>query len=174
MPKLHLAFENRFIKRYTQYGEINLIYLQSFVDKITMNEDYPPISSFLLDADSDSNKTRCGVGKCNANKRKISFTGTVNDTLWNILPQLNATHAFINFGWIENDDDNQTKESKLACALNEFSKHHPNIKTHRMTTPPQTESISNTSSFFDAAKMKCNCNIFDRTTMNANVPLDCP
>ena len=41
-----------------------------------------------------------------------------------------------------------------------------------MTTPPHTESISNTTAFFDAGKMKCNCNIFDRTTMNANVPLD--
>jgi len=168
-PKLNLTFENRFIKRYTQYGEINLIYLQSFVDKITMNEDYPPFSSFLPDG---TNTTRCGVGECNANKRKISFTGTVNDTLWNILPQLNTTHAFVSFGWTEIDDENQTKQSELACALNEFSKHHPNIKTYQMTTPPHTESISNTTAFFNAAKMKCNCNVFDRTTMNENVPLD--
>lgn len=38
--------EYRFIKRSTPYGEINIIYLQNFRDRIRMIKDYPPFSTY--------------------------------------------------------------------------------------------------------------------------------
>ena len=168
-PNIELTTENRFIKQYTQFGEIKLIYLQSFVDKVTMNQDFPPYSSFLPDG---TNKNRCEVGDCSPNKRTVVFTGTVNDTVWNILPRLNTTHAFVNFGWREEDDEKQTKQSAISCTLKDFNKHHSNIMTQLITTPPSKEYISNTANYFDISKLECNCNVFDRTTMTKDVPLD--
>jgi hypothetical protein len=92
--------------------------------------------------------------------------------LWNILPQLNATHAFVNIGWTEMDDEKLTKQSAFSCALRYFDKHHSNIRTWFITPPPSKEYISNTTNFFDIAKLECNCNVFDRTTMNKDVPAD--
>ena len=40
------TFENRFIKRSTSFGEINLIYVQNFENYITMSKEYPPFTSF--------------------------------------------------------------------------------------------------------------------------------
>jgi hypothetical protein len=47
--------------------------------------------------------------------------------MWNILPKLNATHAFINLGWewITTFDD----ISELSCSIREFERHHPSIRS---------------------------------------------
>ena len=67
-----------------------------------MNKDFPSFSSFLSDGSSIN---RCGVGECSSETRTIVCTGNVNETLWSILPRLNTTHAFVNFGWTEYDDE---------------------------------------------------------------------
>ena len=169
-PKIERSSENRFIKRSTRFGEINLIYLQAFVDRVTMNKDFPPFSSFLSDG---SNINRCGVGECSSETRTIVFTGNVNETLWSILPRLNTTHAFVNFGWTEYDDEAQTRQSAFSCELTDFERHHPNIRTYLISTPPNRKQNSDPSLYFNASKLlKCNCGVLDRSTINQDAPLD--
>ena len=163
-PKIERSSESRFIKRSTRFGEINLIYLQAFVDRVTMNKDFPPFSPFLSDG---SNMNRCGGGECSSETRSIVFTGNVNETLWSILPRLNTTHAFVNFGY---DDEAQTRQSAFSCALTDFERHHPNIRTYLISTPPNRKQNSDPSLYFNASKLlKCNCGVLDRSTMNTGI-----
>jgi hypothetical protein len=113
------TYENRFIKRSTPFGEINLIYLKNFMNLICMNEEFPPYSSFA------STPKRCKTDECN-NRTEDAFQGNLNETLSNILPQLNAMHAFISLGWEDNFPF--VNQSDFSCTMREFERHHPDIK----------------------------------------------
>jgi len=80
--------ENRFITRSTPSGEINLVNLVNCLGYVPMNEEYPPFVKF---EDAPKQSIFPTVGKWE--------NYNVNETLWNILPKLNTTHAFINLGW---------------------------------------------------------------------------
>lgn len=163
-----LTVENRFIKRTTQFGEINLVYLSSMLDKVDMNFDFPPFSSFLPPPRGSIN--RCLVGECSHENRKNIFTGNVNETLWSILPVLKATHAFVSYGW-ERSNESQA-QSNFSCILNEFERQHPSIKTFLLSTPPRRHERSNLTEMFDVSKLKCSCGVLDRSIVNKDVPYD--
>jgi hypothetical protein len=148
------TYENRFIRRSTTFGDINLIYLESFGDLIQMNEDYPPFTSF-----ASTPTKRCKPGECGGVNRTNAFTGNLKETLWKILPRLNATHAFVNHGWSISD---------FSCELQEFERDHPDIKTFYFSHPAeQNYPLAQ----FDAKSLKCgDSNLLDRTIMNKNVP----
>ena len=151
------TYENRFIKRTTPFGEINLIYLLNFLDSIQMSEESPPFSSF------DSTPQRCKTGECGPGNRTNVFKGSLNDTIWNILPQLNTTHAFVNVGW---KDDSV---SDYSCMLQEFEHHHLDIKVHHINNPPTTRASRRNT--FERKMPQCNSSdVLDRTITNTHLP----
>jgi hypothetical protein len=148
--------ENRFIKRSTPSGEINLVNLLNCQGFVPMNEEYPPFVKF---EDAPKQRIFPTVGKWeNIN---------VNNTLWNILPKLNASHAFINLGWewLTTIDD----ISELCCSIREFERHHPSIKVYFITSPPSRPTLS-IDHPWNMEELKCECDVLDRTVMNKNVP----
>lgn len=150
-------YENRFIKRETDYGEVNLIYLQNLLNFVRMNQDYPPFSSFW-------SEQRCQPGECSDSNRTNAFTGTTNDTLW-ILPHLNATHAFVSQGW-----GNLRHTIDISCLIKNFEDHHPDVATYIISHPHHKADISDPSVFFDESKLECKVKSLDRATMSKDVP----
>jgi hypothetical protein len=170
VPKL--TYENRFIQRSTVHGTANLIYLQNFQNYIRMNEQFPPYySSFdppRINA-TTTTEERCNVGECSNGNRKNVFQGDLKDTLWKILPRLNTTHAFVNLGWEHLYP--MEAQSDFSCVIQDFERHHPEIKVYLISHPPDTTKISNPLESFDVTKLKCDIKVLDRTSMSKNVPL---
>mmetsp|Transcript_5565 Transcript_5565/g.12678 ORF Transcript_5565/g.12678 Transcript_5565/m.12678 type:complete len:381 (-) Transcript_5565:129-1271(-) len=160
------SYENRYTRRRTQYGEINLIYLQSSTGTVFVNQEFPPFNSF----DSTS-PTRCMPGECSPQNRNNTFTGDVKAALWDILPRLNATHAFINLGWKHKFPFRA--QSEFTCVMKEYMQAHPNIKLHLMSHPPKSLDIPNPLKDFDANNLKCgdDVGVLDRSIVNEDVPI---
>ncbi|KAL3782883.1 hypothetical protein HJC23_006935 [Cyclotella cryptica] len=153
------TYENRFIKRKTAYGEVNLIYLQNFVDLVRMNIEYPPFSSFW-------SEQRCKPGECSASNRTDAFTGNTGNALW-LLPSLNATHSFVSQGW-----GNLSHTDDISCAIKDFEHHHPEIAVYLISHPRRRTDRSSPSVFFDEDKLECKVKSLDRTMMSKDVPLE--
>jgi hypothetical protein len=154
------TYENRFVKRRTPFGEANLIMLINYQNKIKMGADFPPFSSF----DDDDSKKRCSPGSCGGENRTNSFIGNVIETLWNIVPQLHATHVFASLGWTGLESKAQ---NGFSCALQEFGRKHPGIKVFLITHPLNrgAKKVWNVK-----ANLKCNVSVMDRTTISTHVP----
>jgi hypothetical protein len=157
------TYENRFTRRVTQFGESNLIYLQSFRDEVKLNGDFPPYSSFGETVD------RCAPGDCRDGKRNNIFKGSVNATMWEIVPLLNATHMFVNIGWEE--FYRMTEQSSFSCELKSFAEQHPDIQVFLISHPPQSNTLHNPSAKFNESNLACDIRVLDRTSLNKNVPL---
>jgi hypothetical protein len=153
--------ENRFIERVTPFGDVNLVFLQSFINQVRMSAEFPPYASFppML--------KRCKPGECSPENRTIEFEGDVNKTLWH-LPQLNTTHAFVTLGWAFWFDFDAI--SDLSCTIQEFERHHPEIDVYLLSHPPNVRDLANPTRVFDRSKLKCIIKVIDRTRMTANVP----
>ena len=125
-----------------------------------MNEDYPPFSSF-----ADTSK-RCKTGECGPGNRTDDFQGNLNEIIWNILPQLHTTHAFVNVGWKD------AEHPDYFCTVQEFEHHHPDIKLHHHITNPPTraESRSKPSVAFETKMLQCDNDVLDRTITNTHIP----
>ena len=159
-----LTYENRFIKRSTRFGETNLIYLQNFKNLIRLSQHHPPF------AFSSKSASRCKTGECGKGNRTDAFQGDLNATLWNVLPRLNTTHAFINLGW-EHVAGFQ-KQSDFSCMMRDFERHFPDIRLFLISHPPSKRNLNSPVAHFDATKLKCDANVLDRTIVNKNVPRD--
>ncbi|VEU36423.1 unnamed protein product [Pseudo-nitzschia multistriata] len=147
------TFENRFFKKPTPFGEITLVYIQNFLDDVTMNKHFPPFTSF------EPNPQRCKPGNCL--DRTIGFQGNLSAILWNIVPKFNPTHVFANSGWTFVD---------YSCEVRDFSRHYPGIKSYLISHPSMLEKVYNPSLEFDATKLQCDSDLIDRTAMTKNVP----
>mmetsp|Transcript_9921 Transcript_9921/g.14722 ORF Transcript_9921/g.14722 Transcript_9921/m.14722 type:complete len:418 (+) Transcript_9921:88-1341(+) len=158
------TYENRYIKRSTRFGETNLIYLQNFENLIRLNQEYPPFSPFL------PTQKRCKPGECGSGNRTNAFEGDLNATLWNMLPRLNTTHAFVNLGWEHTAEFQQ--QSDFSCVIRDFERHFPDIKLFLISHPPPTNDLDDPVHHFDATKLKCDANVLDRSIVNKNVPKD--
>ena len=156
------TYENRYIKRATRFGETTLIYLQNFQNLIRIDKEYPPFAPFL------PTPKRCKTGKCGDGYRTNAFEGDLNATLWDILPQLNTTHAFISLGW--EDFARFQQQSDFTCVMRDFERSYPDIKLFLISHPPSTAALDDTVHYFDATKLKCDANVLDRTSVNAKVP----
>ena len=155
-PSNYPGYENRFVKRFTPSGEINLIYLNNCLGAVVMNEEYPPFVNFYeAPKHSDDNQIH-------------ELKGDVNETMWNILPKLGTTHAFVSLGWESLTSFDVVSE--FSCSIREFERHHPGIKVYLITHPPARQNIGNPSTVFDMKKLKCDSDVLDRTIMNKNVP----
>jgi hypothetical protein len=133
-----------------------------------MNEQFPPFTSFDPISNGTAAEERCIVGECHDGNRKIAFQGNLNDTLWEMLPRLNTTHAFVNLGW---DHLFPPKtQFDFSCAIQDFERHHPDIQVYLITHPPHIRTLSDPLTTFDATKMKCDIKVLDRTSLNKNVP----
>ena len=159
------TYENRYVKHESAYGEVNLIYLQNFQDLIRMNKDYPPYSPFW------STGNRCSPGECGEENRTNTFSGNTNQTIWQVLPLYNTTHAFVSKGWGK-DVDGDPIETDISCTLKTFQEHHPHIKMYAITHPASKNQVkkNDTESWFDKDKLECSIDVFDRQTMCKNVP----
>ena len=151
-------FENRYTKRTTAFGEINLIHLENLKDRVSMNEDYPPYKPFYF-----TSSNRCKPGECGrwgkGNSVNNAWVGNLNSSLYDIIPMLNATHVFANDGWNFGGD--------VSCILNQFANYHPNIKVAYMGGPLD---ISGKHHMLDPRTMKCQIDALDRAAMTHNVP----
>ena len=162
------TIENWFIKRSTSYGEINMVYLLNYVDEINMNSAFPPFSSFFP---SSEGSHRCKPGECSPENRNVVFKGNLNDTMWNILPLLNTTHAFVNHGWAGIKGHGPSKMPQFSCQINEFTKHYPNIKMGFISHVPARGYTRNISIPPIAETMDCKNDVFDRYPIAENVPV---
>jgi len=150
-------FENRYTRRNTVFGEINLIYLQNQRDRISMNKDFPPYVPFY-----NPNNKRCKPGECgrwSTGDSTNAYVGNLKSSLYDIIPLLNTTHLFVNSGW--------DFERDISCELKEFSKSHPDIKVTYLSQPLD---ISGKVQMLDPRKMKCKIDTIDRTSMTEGVP----
>jgi hypothetical protein len=70
------TYENRFVKKSTSFGEVNLIFLQNFENVIRMNQQYPPFSPHYVVSSSSSQQQqqRCQTGECHAEAKQDSST----------------------------------------------------------------------------------------------------
>ena len=128
-----------------------------------LDQECLPYSPFF-----SSSPKRCETGECGGENRTDAFEGNLNETLWNVLPKLNTTHAFVRVGWNYNADfENRTAYS---CILQDFQRHHPNIKLFQISSLPELARISNPASSFDPTKLKCDIGVLDCSTMNKTVP----
>lgn len=127
-----------------------------------MNTQYPPFSSFTTE------ENRCKTGECGPGNRTDGFDGNVTETLWNILPRLNATHAFVNLGW--EAIYGFEAQSDFSCEMQEFERQHPSTQLYLMSHPPPKSVIDNPLASFDAKKLKCDVGVLDRSITNKNVP----
>ena len=163
-----LTFEYRFFKRSTSYGEINMVFLRNAMDHIEMNSDFPPFSSFF--PSSEVSQQRCKPGECHPKNRTVVFKGNLYETMWNILPRLNPTHAFVTHGWAGMKGKGPYKMPQFSCKINEFTKHHPNIKMSFITHVPVWGYSRNMSAPPIADTMDCKIDVFDRYPLAENVP----
>ena len=159
------TYENRFVKHKTTYGEINLVYLQNFQDLIRMNKHHPPYSPFW------STENRCSPGECGEENRTNTFSGNTNETIWQVLPLLNTTHAFVSKGWGK-DVNGDPIETDISCTLQAFQEHHPHIKMFAITHPASKNQVktNDTETWFNKDKLECSTDVLDRQTMCKNVP----
>lgn len=160
------VFENRYTKRQTPFGEIELIYLQSMVNKIRIDGKFPPYSSY-------ENPERCQPGECSPSVRENAFEGDLNSTLHHVLPKMcpdkGECHAFVNLGW--DNVFNFSSQSEFSCVIEEYEQQHPQIKLYLITSPEdKTSPKSMVSSRFNTSKLKCKVKVLDRYTPSKNVP----
>ena len=124
-----------------------------------MNQVFPPYAPY------SSSSQSCIPGQCD--NRINTFEGDLNATLWNILPMLNATHAFISLGWENLYGLDQ--QSDFTCVMRDFERRF-NIKLFLISHP--TDIGLPSEMFFDPKKFKCGANVLDRTSMTQAVPMN--
>ena len=168
--------ENRYVQRNTQHGQINLVYLLNFVNLVQFGEDFPPYSSFDFSPKCCKPGGKCGrlINAADV-PCKNAFSGNTNTSLWEAVPQFFSNyhnlHLFVNLGWEKHND--LQKQSDLSCSLQEFGRMYQAVKPYLISHPPTRHNVKDPSVLFDASKVKCNKDLlFDRTTINKNVPLE--
>ena len=128
-----------------------------------MNQQFPPYTPFF------SKEERCKPGECGNGNRTNVFQGDLNATVWNILPLMNTTHAFINLGWESHFDLDEQYE--FSCVMQDFERQYPNIQLFLISHPPPKETLKNeTMPRFDPTKLKCKVKVLDRTILSKHVP----
>ena len=145
------TMENRYIRRRTPSGQLDLVYLQNFENLIRLTKDFPPFQSFDALA-------RCDPGWCDPRQSTMAYSGDLNSTLWTILPKLNTTHAFVSLGW------DISGLSDFSCLTQKFSERYPNINVYIITHPPGPAGEP-----LNVTTFKCQVNVLDRSQLT-NVP----
>lgn len=153
------VYENRFVERKTDFGNIHFVYLQTFANLVRIDHKFPPYTASYAAAPNDD--SRCKVGECGVGNRINAFEGTVAETIWEVLPKLNTTHAFVSMGW----EDNWERISDFACIIRDFQLSYPNIRVFLIINPPIRANLTR-----DFDDLKCKVEIYDRDTMSKNVP----
>lgn len=158
------AYENRFVERRTSFGTTRLIFLLNFLNNVRMGSNFPPFTDF----DSEP-KERCEVGECGDENRTNLFEGDVNATMWEILPRLNATHAFVQLGW--DHHFRFSEKSQFSCAVQHFQQHHPDLQVSLISHPIRV--YRNESAMeCDPDGLECDVPMLDRTKPTIGVPVN--
>ena len=134
-----------------------------------MSQEFPPYSTFFPSS-LGNNKNRCEPGKCTKENKNIIFKGDLNATMWNILPLLNTTHAFVNLGWEGMKQRLPSPMSNFSCEIHQFTQHHPDIQMSFLTHIPSPGYTRDMSYPPIAETMKCNIDVLDRYQAAENVP----
>ena len=127
------TYENRYVRRQSEYGAISLNYFMTFVNSIRIDRQFPPYRSLLA-----SNTSRCTPGKCGGANRNDGFDGNITQAIWDVLPKMNTTHAFVSPGWPRFHDMDML--SRVCCTITEFERQYPNIKVWLISDPPDLEA----------------------------------
>jgi len=159
------TYENRFVEQRTSFGTTRLIYLQNFLNNIRMGSNFPPFTDHFSEP-----KERCRVGECGQENRTNLFKGNVNATMWNMLPRLNATHAFVQLGW--DHRFGLAEKSKFSCTLQKFQQDHPDLLVSLISNPPPVSSRNESAMESDSDRLGCKVPILDRTKPTMGVPQD--
>ena len=118
-------FEKIYIKRSNTFDEVNLIYLQNFVNQIRLNKNYSPFSPYF------STSNFCRTGECRHENESMEFQGDTNSNIWKILPKLAVSHFFINLGW------DITYQSGFYTLIRDFKQNYSHIKVFLVSHPAQ-------------------------------------
>ena len=145
-----------------------MIFLRSTDNWIEMSLEFPPFSSFFPSSEEVSK--RCKPGECRIENKTLVFKGNLNDTMWKILPMLNATHAFVNVGWAGMKGHAPSPMPQFSCKINEFTLRHPNIKISYITHVPERDYTRNMSNPTISDTMECKIDVLDRFPTAENVP----
>jgi hypothetical protein len=142
------TYENRFLRRQTPFGLIEIIFLLNFENSVRFHADFPPYSPF------EKTEGRCLPGRCSHQAGEKVLDS--NTTLWSMLSSLNATHVFANTGW--------TDTASFACDLQHYG----------ATTGVEATFMTH---FASQGKKKriwptlgCNVSVLDRITPTTGIP----
>jgi hypothetical protein len=140
------TFENRFFRRQTPFGLIEITYLENFLNAVQFHADFPPFSPF------EKTEGRCLPGNCTHQAGILDS----NTTLWEILPSLNATHVFANAGWFDTPS--------FACDL----QHYGATTGVEATFVTHFASQGNKDTIWPT--LACNVSVLDRITPTTRIP----
>jgi hypothetical protein len=142
------TYENRFLRRQTPFGLIEIAFLQNFNNSVRFHADFPPFSPF------EKTEGRCLPGKCSHQAGEKVLDS--NTTLWSMLSSLNATHVFANTGW--------TDTASFACDL----QHYGATTGVEATFVTHFASRGNKKTIWPT--LTCNVSVLDRITPTTGIP----
>jgi len=151
--------ENRFTTTRTPYGDINLIYLQSYQDLIRIHRGFPPFGG-----GPGFTESPCVPGYCES--VDDAYVGNLTSTLDTLIPLLGVTHAFVNLGWEHLYPF--PSQSELSCDLLDVQTRHPGVTINLISHPPQRKRRNTKPPAYDS--LKCGVDVLDRTSPTYKVP----
>jgi hypothetical protein len=152
--------ENRYLRRHTPFGLVQVTYLQNFKDQVKFHAEFPPFSEFSTTNRTDNDVHRCDPGLCSHPYTNVSDTKT---TLLEVVPMLRPTHVFANTGWNHNLHDAQ-----FGCVLDLFRSQNPSIEAAFVITHPMTKNKKKKGD--SLPEQGCNSSVFDRMTSTSGLP----
>jgi hypothetical protein len=151
------ARENRFLRVQSEFGDIQITYLQTFVDKVYLGPTFPPFlengnMSCLINAcDPDAIAEDTGKSELRFHVAQLLASGMLDQ----FCPKI--THLFASTGW---------KDADIGCNLTKFSERTGartwNIRPPFTTLEKWTLPIN--------ANQSCNASILDRTMFTLKAP----
>jgi hypothetical protein len=149
--------ENRYLRRHTTFGLVQVTYIQNFDDKLKFHAEFPPFSD--VSTTNGTDVRRCKPGMCSHPFTNVTDTKTA---LLEVLPLLQPTHVFASTGWAHN-----LKDPGLGCALDTFRNQNPSVEAAFVITHPMGRSKGQKPT---VPEQGCNSSFLDRITPTIGVP----
>ena len=155
--------ENRYLRRHTPFGLVQVTFLQNFNNELKFHGDFPPFSEFSLPTNRTNH--RCSPGLCSHPFTYISDTKTA---MAEVVPMLRPTHVFVDVGWDQDLDDKE-----FGCVLDRFRRQNPGHEAAFVITHPGTRVTTRLRRPFRGDSLPeqgCNASVFDRFTPTNGLP----
>jgi hypothetical protein len=156
--KTQTTNENRYLRRHTPFGLVQVTYIQNFVDKLQFHAEFPPFSD--VSTTNGTDVRRCKPGNCSHPFSNVSDTKTA---LLEVVPLLRPTHVFASTGWAHNLND-----PGFGCALDTFRSQNPSVEAAFVITHPMLARSEGPKP--TVPEQGCNSSFLDRITPTIGVP----